>query len=222
MTRKSVPLLDFIQRKWHSKGFGIHSPFAFDLITNTICDKHPFYAFADIESKMIESGTDSIPAPTPFNKLVFRLVHRFKPGNVLEIHSGKGVNTLFILAPDKNIRCTCIETNEADIATAKKLMGATDTERLAFAGKEEWLSAKKYDAICLHLPESETAYPSIEQLLYKSHEETFWVIDGIKKRNAKQFWKNIVNDERTRFTFDMKHSGIVSLKSSYHKLNFLV
>ncbi|MDR1743655.1 MAG: hypothetical protein LBR48_07550 [Dysgonamonadaceae bacterium] len=220
MARKSFPLFDFIQRKRHSGGFGVHSPFAFDLITNTIRDDHQFYAFADLKSKAGKNGLNYTASDDSFNRLVFRLIQRFRPENVLEIHSGKGVGTLFILAPDKHTRCTCIETNETDCSAAETLIGDPDIDRVAFAGEEELQSAKKYDAICLHL--SETDNITIDQLFSKSHEDTFWVIDGRKSRNAKQFWKNIVNDERTRFTFDMRHSGIVFLKSSYYKLNFLI
>lgn len=219
MTKKKFPLFDCVQRKRHSKGFGVHSPFAFDLITNIIYIPSPFYAFSDIQNHVGKSNEVPLSSTTKFNKLTFRIIQRFKPENILEINSGRGIGTLFILAPDKRIRCTCIENDKTNILLASKLLGE-NRDRVILTGEEEFRSGEKYDAICMHLSGNINFSP--EQLFAKSREDAFWIIEGINNRYAKQFWANIVNDERARFTFDMKHSGIVFLKSSYHKLNFLI
>ena len=44
--RKSVLLYRSIR---YRKGFGVHSPFVFDLITKVIEEKCPYYSFQDIE-----------------------------------------------------------------------------------------------------------------------------------------------------------------------------
>lgn len=211
-------IFDYIQRTRHRKGFGVHSPFAFDLITKTIYEKNTFNAFFDIEEMVEKNGID-IKSISPFSRLVFRLIHRFEAENVLEIHSGNGIDTLYILAPDNRIRCTCIEESKADIAIAEKLLKNV-RDRVTITDKSELESVEKYDAICIHL--SENREIQTEQLFAKSHNETFWIIDGINSGYGKQFWTNIVNDERTRVTFDMKYSGIIFLNSSYHKLNYLI
>ena len=37
------------QRFWRSKGFGVHSPFAFYFITNVMRQKYHYYAYESIE-----------------------------------------------------------------------------------------------------------------------------------------------------------------------------
>jgi len=45
---------------------------------------------------------------------------------------------------------------------------------------------------------------------------------SLKSRWGKQFWRNIVNDERISITFDRKDAGIAFLRFAYHKMHYLV
>ena len=58
----------------HGRGFGIHSPFAFSLITEVLRQKLPFYGYADIsrDRRM---------------RLLYRLVVRFRPRRVMIVSS---------------------------------------------------------------------------------------------------------------------------------------
>ncbi|MDE6854265.1 MAG: hypothetical protein K2J38_04325 [Muribaculaceae bacterium] len=62
-------------RCWrHGKGFGIHSPFAYALITEVLRQRHPYYGYADI-------------SPDQRIRLLFRLVTHFRPEGVLIVSS---------------------------------------------------------------------------------------------------------------------------------------
>lgn len=205
-------------RKKQSKGYGIHSPFAFDLITSVIYSSYSFYAFSDFREILSQNdiNPDSI---TPFNHLSFRLVHYLQARNILEINSGIGINTLFLMAPSSHIRCTCVEKDEEKVDIAENLQKQTGR-------KSEIVSSlpagegKYYDAIFIN---QDGGYiPDIHTLTELSHSGTFWVFYPIKETRAKQFWNKIVHDERTRITFDLKDTGIVFLRQGYHKENYLV
>jgi len=207
-----------LQRIRQSRGYGVHSPFAFDLITNVIHSPHIFYAFDDIRKALTEYGFDKHTV-TSFHLLSYRLVRYFNVKNILEINSGKGVNTLFLLAPAADIRCSCIEEDAVANAIAKNLREKTGLHRervslLPSPGKQ------RYDAIFVHLKEETDL--SVETLLDLSHDGTFWVFHPIHRSWGKQFWRDFVHDERTMITFDMKETGIIFIRPGYNKLHYYV
>lgn len=66
-------LFSVIKRAWRSKGFGIHSPFAFYFITRVLRERLPYYAFAQIE----EQGSEEMPVRHLLT--IFRIVCYFAP-----------------------------------------------------------------------------------------------------------------------------------------------
>ncbi|MDR2816539.1 MAG: hypothetical protein LBB62_07550 [Proteiniphilum sp.] len=205
-------------RKKQSKGHGIHSPFAFDLITNVIHSPHSFYAFSDIRETMPQNGIDP-NSITVFNRLSFRLTHYLQSENILEINSGNGINTLFLTSPSPHIRCTCIEENGEKVAVAERLQRQTG-RKWKMAASFSDCKGEHYDAIFTNLKEG--YMPDINTLAELSNPGAFWVFHPIKKGTGKQFWNKIVHDEKARITFDAKDTGIVFLRPDYHKANYLV
>ncbi len=201
-----------------SKGHGVHSPFAFDLITNVIHSPHSFYAFSDIYETV--SRNDINPESiTAFNYLSFRLVHYLQSRDILEIHSGTGINTLFLTAPSSHIRCRCVEEDGDKVAVAEclqKQAGRTWETVTSFSD----CAGSRYDAIFIDL--DGCRIPDIRTLMELSHHDTFWVFHPIKKGTGKQFWDKIVHDERARATFGLKDTGIAFLKPDFHKKHYLV
>lgn len=62
-------------RRWrHSRGFGIHSPFAYTFITDVLVQPLPYYGYADISCD-------------PRVRLLFRITARFQPQRVLILSS---------------------------------------------------------------------------------------------------------------------------------------
>lgn len=62
-------------RCWrHGRGFGIHSPFAYTLITEVLRQRYPYYGYADI-------------SPDRRIRLLFRLVTHFRPKSVMIVSS---------------------------------------------------------------------------------------------------------------------------------------
>lgn len=75
-------------KRWrHGRGFGIHSPFAYDLIVNTLRQKLPYYKYKLIDRIVCADMTASRL------KLIFRLVVRFQPANVT-IMGLKGLDSI--------------------------------------------------------------------------------------------------------------------------------
>lgn len=96
-----------------SKGFGIHSPFAFDFVTSTLRERCRYYAYADLETTRAEarllcrrSGVRSrrrMISEKGMRRL-FRIVCRFNPAELLEIGSDYGPSTAAMLLPRSDSR----------------------------------------------------------------------------------------------------------------------
>ena len=208
----------WLQRMKQSRGHGIHSPFAFDLITRVFRSPYSCYAFQDIKKVLSESGLDA-GLINEFNYLSYRLVDHFKPKHILEINSGMGVNTLFLTAPASDSCCTCVEADAEAAAIAKQLQlkKGIISEQLPLlpAGGD-----KRYNALFVYLNEKKPI--TIDTLMALSHENCFWVFYPLNSRWSKQYLRNIVNDERARITFDKRDTGIVCLRSTYSKMHYYV
>lgn len=125
----------------YRKGFGVHSPFVFNLITKVIEEKCSYYSFYDIEllRKQLLFREGEITYPDRQNKgkrktrsiseivkresirpkhgaLLFRLTNYFKSKNILQIGTTMGLSTLYLTSYATGLRCIALE-NVPEFAT---------------------------------------------------------------------------------------------------------
>lgn len=109
-----------------SRGFGIHSPFAFDFVTSTLRERYRYYAYADLAGLrsrarrlIADSGrrADRRLISEKGMRRLFRIVCRFNPRELLEIGSDYGPATAAMLLPCSRSRLICIP----DLESAEKV-----------------------------------------------------------------------------------------------------
>lgn len=97
-------LLTSFNRYKRSKGFGVHSPFAFYFILNVLRERLPYYAYANIElrrnmalnlSARISRHRRVISIKNA--KMLFRIACYFNPQSIMQIGTTYGVSTTAIL-----------------------------------------------------------------------------------------------------------------------------
>ena len=209
----------WLLRKKQAKGHGVHSPFAYNLITNVIYSPYSFYAFSDIYEIISRNDINPEDSITAFNHLSFRLVHYLQSGKILEINSGTGINTLFLTAPSSHIHCKCMEKDSEKRIVAERLYAQRELE-VEFISSLSVCERERYDAIFINLEDG--CIPDIRILAELSYPGTFWAFHPIKKGRAKQFWDEIVHNVTTRVTFDTQGTGIVFLRPDLHKEHYWV
>lgn len=205
-------------RKMQSKGHGVHSPFAFNLITKVIYSPYSFYAYSDIYDLLAQHNINP-EVITAFNQLSYRLVHFLQPETILEINSGSGINTLFLHSSASHIKCTCVESDYGSITVAEHLNESTKG-RIEWVNSLEYCEGMRYNAIFVNLQQGNI--PDIDMLISMSHSTSFWVFYPIHQGASKQYWSEIVHDVKVRVTFDVKETGIVFLKPDLHKQHYLL
>lgn len=130
---KITDYIHFLLTAKNTKGFGVHSPFAYQFIINVLGNKHYFYPFTKIENirkqelrnnetiHITDYGTGSNREstirniskksvnPAKYGQLLFRIVHYFKFNEILELGTSLGISTMYLAASSSDIQCTTIE-----------------------------------------------------------------------------------------------------------------
>lgn len=130
----------------YRKGYGVHSPFVYNLITKVIEEKHPFYSFKEIEllRKQLRFDDRYITYPDRHHKghlkkrkigdivereaitskrgaLLFRLVNYFKSENILQLGPSIGLSTLYLTSYASGLKCIALENIPAFATIAQQL-----------------------------------------------------------------------------------------------------
>ena len=78
----------WLSRVRHRCGYGVHSPFAFELITCLFYEKTPYYAYKELaqeEKKQKRNhGKGWRNESLKVKRLLFRLVNRIQPGTIID------------------------------------------------------------------------------------------------------------------------------------------
>jgi len=136
--------LRYLIQSKHRRGFGIHSPFVFHLVTDVIEEKLPYYKYSLIEKvrslllktsktvKVEDFGTgksgvrkisDIVKGSSKsrdYAQVLFRLVNFYKAQDILELGTSFGLTTMYLAAPDSKSNVVTIEGSH-EIAEYAKL-----------------------------------------------------------------------------------------------------
>lgn len=118
----------------YRKGFGVHSPFVFNLITKVIEERCPYYRFSDIElirkqllfldtrisypdrrrngrmrSRTIGQIVEEEAIRPKHGALLFRLAHYFKSRHILQLGPAMGISTLYLTSYAEGLTCIALE-----------------------------------------------------------------------------------------------------------------
>ena len=123
----------YLFRSKHRKGFGVHSPFLFKLVTDVIEERAPYYKYIQIEKarqillrnnkevfvenfgtgksghKKISTIVRRSSKSKGYAQVLFRLVNYYKARDILELGTSFGVTTMYLAAPDSKAKVVTIE-----------------------------------------------------------------------------------------------------------------
>lgn len=220
LTRAGIRLIYKIR---HHRGHGIHSPFVYGLIHSVIEEKLPYYAYQDIEKLLKNCIAEKALSVTNVNRMTFRMVNHFRVRRVLEIGSGRGVNTLFLTAPSMHIKCICYESDPLKYGIAQKLYKNWDRTILLETNSLPDLSDKP-DCIFIDLYNCEEIYDSVlEYIEHVLHEESFIIVNGIRtNRRSRSLWKDMKMIRTRTAALDLFHVGILFFSKSLSRWDYQI
>lgn len=193
----------WIARFRHRCGYGVHSPFAFSLITDVVYEKTPYYAYVALqreERKMAkERGWDR--GVQKVNRFLFRLVNRVQPNIIVEV-GRLSASSLYLQSAKPSA----------------EYLFATDLSDL-------FLDADvPVDFLYLNDYENPELMEDIFQICARRVTlKSVFAIRGIRySRAMKSFWKRLQEDERVGVTFDLYDVGVLFFDRTKVKQHYMV
>lgn len=191
-------------------GYGVHSPSDFFLITFVIYEKLPFYAYERLLGFRQRSGIRP-EHREKVDRLLFRLVNYLQPKYLLEIGTGSGISIRYMAEARKAMSVSTFSDAMSDrVGDIPGCRNDIDFYSTGLAGFVSFLeeSQEKPDMIHIaHTSEYESAFEAV--LPYVSPNTCVIISLPYNDKEKKEWWKKVVEDERTGVTFDLYDIGIV-------------
>ncbi|MGL5788085.1 MAG: hypothetical protein ACRCX4_14910 [Bacteroidales bacterium] len=217
-------LRSYIKRWRNKRGFGVHSPFAFHLITEIIREKYPFYKF-EIIDEAVKSYCEQENRHITTRKfhILFRLINHLHSSRVLEIGSYNGLSTLSmaLCGNEKSIQVLPLkERDYTRIATLKEQYDLSNIQTLTNKEEIEGL----FDFIYIHAPiENLSLLDTYKYIKTFAKEDGVIMIDRIRKdRQTKKEWKQILKYEAPQMVIDQDYRALMFLDKRLNPKNYTI
>lgn len=195
----------WLSRLRHRCGYGVHSPFAFELIRYLIYEKTPYYAYEQLaleqkrQAKVRGKGWNR--EPKKINRLLFRLVNRSQPHTIVDAGT-LSASALYLQSGKVG----------ADYIPASDL-----SELFLEAGVP-------VDFLYLHHYKNPVFVEEVLNVcMARITPKSMFVIEGIHySKPMKELWKRIQGDEKVGITFDLYDLGILFFDKTKIKQHYIV
>jgi predicted O-methyltransferase YrrM len=228
---------DDYRKIYHGKGHGVHSPFAFQLITKVIKEHCPYYCYSEI--KKIRKEIATVIPPGVFRKeairsrdgeLLFRLANYFKPEKMLLLGSSFGLAALYLTAYASGLHCIALETDRSYLSSFLPVIQkkAHNTVRFYVGDYRRLLPTAvdelgQLDFIFIDsYNEGETIDWILETCLPALHEKSVLAIGGIHQSAAfRESWKTLRVHPGISVTIESGFFGIAFFDLKLKKQNYI-
>jgi len=204
MVKKFHPLV-WLKRFRHRKGYGIHSPFAFEYVTYVIYEHTPYYIYkdmADEEQKLKTVNGDewAYSESCKLKQLLFRMVNRAQPGTIVEA----GIPT----AASIYLKGGKAEATYYSISNVEEIKNITESH---------------IDFLYLHASDPKQMEEMLNKCLGRAHSTSVFAIQGIGWNKAnKTLWSQAKQAPGVGITFDLYDLGILMFDPDYHKQDYII
>lgn len=175
------------------RGYGVHSPFAFGMITGVVYEKGCYYAYEDIERAYHKEYQKASPWRLKDYKLIFRLTNFQQPQEGL------------------------IVDKRGDKVLREALTGGCQHCRFHFVDSDQLLSHKKYDFIMA----TEGWERQVPVLLCLLREGGMLVVKGLG-RGQRAAWNALLKQREAQVTFDLYDFGILLYRPTLQRQRYMV
>ena len=227
------------------KGFGVHSPFVYDLITNVIEETCGYYAYYDIslvrlqllqneqfiqyrgKRTTVKRALKQYGISTKEGEFLFRIANHYKPRTILSVGSSMGFAPLYLTRYDSTVQCVTLECEQdlADITT--HFLNKEKNPALSIkTGAYHALLPKSIEQIqridCVFIGKDVGVYDwdtTFEQCKSFIHDATFFVLAGIRSSTEKQnYWMQFRQHPSVTVAIDLFDLGLLFFQPKLHKM----
>jgi predicted O-methyltransferase YrrM len=235
------------RRLFCRKGYGVHSPFVFNLITRVIEERCPYYFYhelATVRQQLLHSDRTflrqgrQVSIRHLFRKqgitrreseLLFRLANYCKPRFILTLGSSMGLIPLSLTGYASDVHCIALESESGLAATARTLLSQRRHSRIEIrTGACEKLFPEALGAFpridCLFLskePEATSLADFFRQSLPRIQDESICIIEGIRTSSAKyRLWQQFCLHPKVTASIDLYSWGLLFFRPNLHRRTY--
>lgn len=198
-------LLTTLRRTWrrwrrirHRCGYGIHSPFAFGLVTGVIYEREAYYAYAPLHA-LRPQHTEALCERD--DQLLFRLINYHQPRSCFVVGAHAELTMQYLKAGCCN--CSFHHTDGAEaLCEQHPTQFPPETDMLCLIGCDTW---------------TEWA----ERALQSDGSRCMIVISDIDADKG-HAWQHIIKNTRVRISFNLGHIGILCCEKRLNKQDFII
>lgn len=196
----------WLSRFRHRRGYGVHSPFAFDFITRVVYEHTPYYQYKGLGTEQRRLASEKgrrwkQRESRKVKRLLFRLVNRAQPALIVNVGPPSAAE-LYLKAAKKDV----------------DYLYASDPGELFLE------SGVPVDFLYLH----DYRHPSLVRTVFdvcadRVTDRSVFVIEGIGYSSAmRRLWNEMRHDARAGITFDLYDLGILFFDKSKIKQDYIV
>ena len=169
-------------------GYGVHSPFAFNLITQVIYEKMPYYNYEalrqEVLTKLPHHAKGWNDSSIKINRLLFRLVNRFQPSTIVDL-GPESSSALYMKSANKKATLYSIDRPVSDLP--------------------------QVDFLYIHMRNNpQFLCDDFDSLVRKMSPNGICVVKGIHNSKAMNLcWQSFVKNEYVGITFDLYDVGLL-------------
>lgn len=196
--RTALRAWTWLRRFRHRRGYGIHSPFAFQLVTGVVYEKGEYYAYRELAE-----ARKHMPQALPErdDRLMLRLINHHRARTCVVAGRRTELTCRYLKAGRAGCRLRTLE--EATPAALAGLLEETGgTEMLCILGCPDWLEL-------------------FRAALPRCTSRTLVVAEGIHRWRG-QSWKEVEDTPEVRVAFDLHDLGLAYFHRHLCKQNYLV
>ena len=206
----------------HRKGFGVHSPFAYSIITEVIEEKLPYYAY----SFMKRVYTSDAPISFKVACLMHRLANRFKSRHILEICCDGGYTAFPLVMVDSRNEILSLADNFVAKASSIRLSALEErAKQVAYIDSLQTVAEDyKADMIVIsELPAGMDSTVLYQWLTLHIHPETIVMVKGVRpKQHLEELWDMFCDDDNIEITMDLYDYGLAIRRPRFFKQHYIV
>ena len=238
MAAPQKKIKDYLSRSMrklkHRKGFGVHSPFAYSIITEVIEEKLPYYAYR----RMDRTYSKQSPIPQKVAHLLLRLANRFRCRNVAELCCDGGYSLLPLLLTDSRLHLNALSSAENRTRTEVNLswLNALHTQLNFVSELSELEADSPYDMIVIngnpfdaHIAKPteqqkmEAGAQLVDWVLSHAKDDTIIFVHGIQISHRQEFfWDQLCDHDEVSITMDLYDFGLAIMKPRFFKQHYVV
>ncbi len=194
-------LVVWICRFRHRCGYGIHSPFAFALVTGVVYERNAYYAYDSL--RQIRRTMPSSLRERD-DRLLFRLANVSEADTIVVCGENTDLTCRYLQAARTHARILPLKARSILADWGRVSPAATSVDFLYIDAADSWLEAYR-------------------QLLPVLGKSAMVVVRGIHGSAVmRRAWRTFTADEHVRVTFDLYDFGIACLEQRFNKENYII